>query len=113
MGSLHTAFAANLRAARAQRRVSQAELAERCGLSQGYIADLEGANRFPSVDSIERLCRALEIPPYRLFLLNESSELSAPLAPRERERLRSELTQRLTAAVNAVLGDGDGDDNRD
>jgi CheY-like chemotaxis protein len=47
--------------------ISQEELASRAGLHRTYISDLERGARNPSVESVERLARALQISVARLF----------------------------------------------
>ena len=76
MGSLQEVFARNLRYYRLHSQLSQTELSERCGLSQGFLAEIERANKFPSPRSIERICEALEIQHYQLFVGPEAYEAS-------------------------------------
>src|SRR6266404_8059420 len=47
--------------------ISQGELARRSGLHRTYISDLERGARNPSIDSIERLARALHVSISELF----------------------------------------------
>lgn len=53
---------------------SQEELAERAGLSAGYVAHVEGGSRRPTVMALDALARALDVPLWRLFA---STRLSA------------------------------------
>ena len=48
-------------------RISQEELAHRAGLHRTYVSDLERGRRNPSVESIEKLAHALQIPFSKLF----------------------------------------------
>lgn len=61
-------FVANLKLYRERRFLSQQEFAERSGLSQSFVADIERGKKFPSPASIEKICSALEIRPFELFL---------------------------------------------
>lgn len=54
-------FAKNLREARSEAGVSQAELGERCGLHRTEISLLERAGREPRLVTIVKLAEALEI----------------------------------------------------
>jgi transcriptional regulator with XRE-family HTH domain len=54
-------------------RISQEELAHRAGLHRTYISDLERGIRNPSVESIEKLARALQVSASKLF--EQSAEL--------------------------------------
>jgi transcriptional regulator with XRE-family HTH domain len=51
-------FQGRLRARREQRGWTQEELAGRCGLSQGYVCDLENGARAPSFATMAALARA-------------------------------------------------------
>jgi DNA-binding XRE family transcriptional regulator len=50
-----------LRAVRKWRGLTQSELADRAGLTQGYLSDLESHRRTASADTAERLAGALEV----------------------------------------------------
>jgi CheY-like chemotaxis protein len=52
---------------RASLGISQEELAYRAGLHRTYISDLERGARNPSIESIDKLARALQISVSRLF----------------------------------------------
>lgn len=57
--------------------ISQEELAHRAGLHRTYVSDLERGTRNPSVESIEKLAHALQIPFSKLFeRLDEAAILS-------------------------------------
>jgi transcriptional regulator with XRE-family HTH domain len=57
-----------IRQAREQKGVSQAELAKRARVAQGYISDLEaGAKRNPGIGVLKRLAKALGVPMTRLL----------------------------------------------
>jgi transcriptional regulator with XRE-family HTH domain len=68
MTELHRALVANLKALRRRWGYSQADLAERSGLSVGYVGELEIGGKWPSADKIESLAEALRVKPYQLFL---------------------------------------------
>jgi two-component system, response regulator len=55
-------FGASVKAQRARLQLTQEELAERAGLHRTYITDIERGMRNLSLQSIERLARALEVP---------------------------------------------------
>jgi len=60
---LKDVFVENLRKFRREREVSQAMLAEKCGTSTSYIGQIEIGNRFPSLELIEKMAKALKIRP--------------------------------------------------
>jgi transcriptional regulator with XRE-family HTH domain len=43
------------------------QLAEYCGISPGYVAEIEIGKKFPSVKVIEKIAAILKIEPYVLF----------------------------------------------
>ena len=64
---LRKAFARNLRAARLTKKVSQEELAGRAELDRTYISALERCLYSASLDTIERIAKALNVEPAALL----------------------------------------------
>jgi transcriptional regulator with XRE-family HTH domain len=60
-----------LRKLRQEKGLSQAEVEERSGLLRCYISRVENGHTVPSVGTLEKLARALEVPLYRLFYEGE------------------------------------------
>ena len=52
---------------REQKKLSQGDVEKRTGLLRCYISRVENGHTVPSVDTLEKMARALEIPTYRLF----------------------------------------------
>jgi transcriptional regulator with XRE-family HTH domain len=52
---------------REQKKMSQGDVEKRTGLLRCYISRVENGHTVPSVDTLEKMARALEIPTYRLF----------------------------------------------
>lgn len=63
----HLAFGRTVRARRAERRISQEELAARSGLHRTYVSGIERGERNLSLASILKLAEALEVNPAELF----------------------------------------------
>jgi transcriptional regulator with XRE-family HTH domain len=57
----------NVRRRRDELRMTQTTLAEKVGLPQSYISDLEGGKCAPRVATMAKLAEALEIPPSHLL----------------------------------------------
>jgi transcriptional regulator with XRE-family HTH domain len=56
-----------LRDLREQKKLSQGEIEERTGLLRCYISRVENGHTVPSVETLEKFARALEVPMYQLF----------------------------------------------
>jgi transcriptional regulator with XRE-family HTH domain len=56
-----------LRAMREEKNMSQGVIEKRTGLLRCYISRVENGHTVPSVDTLEKMARALEVPMYRLF----------------------------------------------
>ena len=56
-----------LRALRQARNFSQDEVEERAGLLRHYLAGIENGETVPTIETLENIACALEVPLYRLF----------------------------------------------
>jgi len=56
-----------LRALREEKHLSQGQIEKRCGLLRCYISRVEHGHTVPSIETLEKMCRALEVPLYQLF----------------------------------------------
>jgi transcriptional regulator with XRE-family HTH domain len=56
-----------LRAIREAKELSQGDVEERSGLKRSYISRVEHGHTVPSIETLEKLARALEVPLYQLF----------------------------------------------
>jgi transcriptional regulator with XRE-family HTH domain len=56
-----------LRALRDQKNLSQGEIEKRTGLLRCYISRVENGHTVPTVETLEKMARALEVPLYQLF----------------------------------------------
>jgi len=74
MNEIQSIFIANLKKARSAARMTQATLAEHCGLSAFYISELETGRRFPSAETLQTICDILELRPYQLFFSQEDGK---------------------------------------
>lgn len=65
-----------LRELREQKQFSQGDIEKRTGLLRCYISRVENGHTVPSVDTLEKMSRAFEIPLYQLFY--EGKDVPAP-----------------------------------
>jgi len=60
-------LAQRIRSIREGKRLSQGDIEERTGLKRSYVSRLEHGRTIPSIPTLEKFARALEIPLYQLF----------------------------------------------
>jgi transcriptional regulator with XRE-family HTH domain len=76
-----------LKALREQKDLSQGEIEKRTGLLRCYVSRVENGHTVPSVDTLEKMARALEVPMYRLF--TDDEHVKKPNIPAEAVRSRA------------------------
>ena len=62
-----TRFAGNVRRLRAKKKLSQKALADKVGISVSYVSMLERGQRSPPLETIEKMAKALGVPPGALL----------------------------------------------
>ncbi len=67
MSGLSQLIGNRIRGFRKMQRLSQGELAERCGLHPAYIGQLERGEKNATLESIQSICRGLQITMDQLF----------------------------------------------
>jgi transcriptional regulator with XRE-family HTH domain len=65
-----------LLALREQKDLSQGDIEERPGLFRCYISRVENGLTVPSIDTLEKMATALEVPMYQLFYEGKRPKLS-------------------------------------
>jgi transcriptional regulator with XRE-family HTH domain len=60
-----------LRALREEKKLSQGDIEKKTGLVRCYVSRVEHGHTVPSVETLEKMARALEIPMYKLFYESE------------------------------------------
>jgi transcriptional regulator with XRE-family HTH domain len=69
-----------LRQLREVKGLSQGDIERRSGLLRSYISRVEGGYTAPSLQTLEKFSKALEVEPYQLLFLGEGKP-SAPKVP--------------------------------
>jgi transcriptional regulator with XRE-family HTH domain len=72
-----------IRAIREAKNLSQGEIEKRCGLFRVYISRVENGYLVPSIENLEKLARALEVPLYQLFYEGKKRPLLPHLPKRK------------------------------
>ena len=62
-----------LRALREEKKLSQGNIEKKTGLLRCYVSRVEHGHTVPSVETLEKMACALEIPMYKLFYESEES----------------------------------------
>ena len=60
-------FASNVRRLRAKKKLSQKALADKVGISVSYVSMLERGQRSPPLETVEKMAKALGVPPAALL----------------------------------------------
>lgn len=100
------ALGTRIRSLRRERDITQSVLAEKCGLSNNFIALLERGRGAPSIETLEKLARALGVSIADLF---EFAEPRGKQDEREKVirrllRVRSARDLRLIGEIAEFLG---------
>jgi transcriptional regulator with XRE-family HTH domain len=61
-----------LRALREQQKLSQGDIEKRTGLLRCYVSRVENGHTVPSIETLEKWARALNVPLYQLFYENNA-----------------------------------------
>jgi transcriptional regulator with XRE-family HTH domain len=95
-----------LKALRAQRNLSQGDIEKRTGLLRCYVSRVENGHTVPSVDTLEKMAQALEVPMYRLFTDEEhvrAPNIPAEIVPRRAANSKQERDVRAFAKLFARM----------
>jgi transcriptional regulator with XRE-family HTH domain len=105
-------FAFNMKKYRKKGRLSQMKLAELLDTSTSYIGEIEINSRVPSMDMVERIAKALNVEPFRLFVDDTARNSGDPpladyyldrLTTLERQNLAQRLLDSMTKEIEHVL----------
>ncbi|HKT12080.1 MAG TPA: helix-turn-helix transcriptional regulator [Terriglobia bacterium] len=101
-----------LRKLREERKLSQGDIEKRTGLLRCYISRVENGHTVPSLETLERLAAAMEIPLYQLFYEGErppdlpnltqrkSTDELAMEIPADRDSRFFQKVKRLLGSIN-------------
>ena len=74
-------IAERVKVLREQKKMSQGDIEKRTGLLRCYLSRVENGHTVPSIDTLEKIARALEIPMYQLF--TDDDHVKKPNIPSE------------------------------
>ena len=100
-----------LRTLREEKNLSQGDIEKRSGLLRCYISRVEHGHTVPSIETLEKMSRALEVPLYQLFY--EGNGTPEPPKPiRKLSRGKSVKEGRLMAKFHRLLSRTGEDDRK-
>ena len=83
---LRKIFIDNIKKYRKINGFSQMVLAEKCKTSTSYLGEIEIGKKFPSIEMIQKIAEALDVPPYKLFI-DKDDIYVASLSPETKQEL--------------------------
>lgn len=105
-------FIHNMKKYRKKRQISQMKLAGMLNTSTSYIGEIEINSRVPSLAMVERIAKALNIEPFRLFVdetgligedTQETENYLECLSTKERKDLSQIIINRISNEVEQIL----------
>jgi transcriptional regulator with XRE-family HTH domain len=101
---LQQIFMNNLKKRRKQLGFTQEKLAEMCNTDPCYIRQIEIGRRFPSLQYIERISKALNIAPYRLFYdeANQDDNVLFSLHPDQKQKIKTMLIDNVNKICTII-----------
>jgi transcriptional regulator with XRE-family HTH domain len=100
-----------LRELRESKNLSQGDMEKRTGCLRCYTSRVENGHTVPSIETLEKYARALEVPMYRLFIEGDETARKPTVSPTEsaeptwgaKENERRELS-RFAKALSRMDG---------
>ena len=71
------AFGARMRALRQELGMSLAQLSEKTGIGKGNLSTIENGFAAITIETIERIAKGLDLPPFMLLAFPDDDELAA------------------------------------
>ena len=87
----------NIKILRSLRNLSQADLAEKAGISITFLSNIERGNNFPLAGTLCSLAKTLEVEVFELFKGN--------LVPSDSKNVVSQLSKEIAEKMNSAISD--------
>jgi transcriptional regulator with XRE-family HTH domain len=106
--SMMKVFVFNMKKYRKKRKLSQMKLAEMLNTSTSYIGSIEINKKVPSMEMVEKIAKALNIEPFKLFIDDKDrTGTNVPVNDDYLECLttieRQDLTERIISLISNNL----------
>jgi transcriptional regulator with XRE-family HTH domain len=99
---LQATLARNLRAARKRKGLTQAKVASAIGVSMNIYGHYENARRWPSIETLREICRALDVSADTLLGIEPGQMPAAPQLPPDDRPMVRRLLSRLRQASRST-----------
>ena len=97
-----TIFGKNVKTYRKKLKMTQEQLAEKCGITVKYISNIECAISFPSAPVIASLAKALNVPECRLFVPEDIKQENYDDTYISKTVLKRELNKLVKSLLNEL-----------
>lgn len=91
METIKTTLGKRIRNLRGLRNLTQEQLAERAELSVKYLGEIERGGSNPTIESLGKIGRALDMPLAQLLRQNEEDEILSKLSKKDLQAIRRAL----------------------
>lgn len=107
---MNMSFGAKLKSLRKQRGITQTQIADELGIRQNTYSDYENDKTQPSIESIVRICKILDVPADILFYEDsneDSSSISNAVSQylQDRNRLINKIKKHHESATEELKHD--------
>jgi transcriptional regulator with XRE-family HTH domain len=98
----YAAMGARIKARRKELHLTQGQLAELCGLSASFLGHIERGTRNASIETLEGLCKALNVSADYLIGLQAETAIKPILCDLTQEEIKagSTLLQKILASIS-------------
>jgi len=107
---IKTALGKNIKQLRAKRQYSQADLAEKAGISITFLSNIERGLKFPKPENLAQIAKGLGVEVCELFRINLSETLSQSASRIKKDdkkimlhRLSKVMTRKINNTMEAVF----------
>jgi len=85
--------------------LSQAELAERAGISAGYVGEVEMGRKYPSPEKFEAIAKVLGLRPFQLIM--GPDDITDAMGPEAVYATAEKLKKRLSDEIDDFVRESD------
>jgi len=93
----------NIKQFRAQRRFSQALLAEKADISVAYLSKIERGIKYPKPEILSQIAEGLNVEVFELFKINFEPNSSYIIVSEDKIKIVNRLSKVLTVKVNKAV----------